>query len=1178
MKAIPAAALFVVVSFAAAAARADRLDATIALGGSTVETIDAPGGLATVGFLVTEGAARNLAITVTPKKAKKPATTLIPDVKVIAPDGTIHAFTGKGESASAAGAATWKAKLPSVPQTGLWRLEIRGANGTSGAFTVSVKGKDVLTTTSVPSVPQNGTSDVVIYAGENTTLTVTTKRTASKSIVPRLRIIDANGDALEGGREFVAGENGVLKLTNYRLPTFGRYALRFSAVGGAGGEFAMTAKTAAAKFGRGLPVADARVVAALEPTVSEEDPSGDVEPGFVGTLDATHSSSPSARPLTYHWSQASGPRVELLDADTARPTFVAGEVPTSLAFQLSVSADGVISKSSTVGVEIAKKPIADAGRAQRAALAAAVSLDGDASTDRRGAGLRYVWRQLATDATKVTLRDAATAHPSFDAPATPAELHFGLVVDDGTARSFRDVVVVDVGADRRVAEAGRGQWVAPMATVYLCGLGSAATSDGVLDGGFAWTQTAGPTVALVGADTPWPSFQAPKTAADLAFKLTLDGVDALSDVVAVHVRDDETDLPPTTRGNGPLSAAPGAVALSAAASFDPTNDALSARWSQVAGARLPLVGADATAATTTLAAGNADFAFAVQVNDGLEYGAPDVVNVRNAGYSGRPIAAAGPDVKIDAPGAGVVLDGRNSTRTSGSGALTYQWTQVNGKDWYDVAAKVPTFDPTAARPVFALPATLSSLAPTRTMLFQLVVSDGTTTSFPDFATVTFNHLPSDSPPTVTAGASSTNPLAGQTITLIGTKDDLDTDAADVSVEWLQTQNGAPAVALQPNAQTLSPTFVMPDTTYPLVFRLTAYDGAIQSAPGIVTITMDRKPTATVAVTPTNGPPGTVVTFNATASADPENHALTFRWTQIQPASPPLVADLTTSSISFTAPSGVVKYQLVVNDGRQDSAPTIATFAGVIPPSVSPTASPLDVSVNGAPPFAGDLAGYAAYGANVTLAANATNAGASPTYTWRVIGQQPSAMPTITLSSTTDPSPTFSVPAPGATAFGVSPRPQAQFGVVCHSGSADSVEGTITIYFFASLNNGTTSQASTPANNTVYGIVTPYCAGCHSGTQNYCPVGSGTSSGSAQGLGMATKAAFLANTRNVTACSSTKTRNPAVGATGAALTNSYLYDRITGTATPQMPQGFSSFLPAAKTNLFRDWIDQGCLDN
>jgi len=1179
MRTIPAAVsllVFAAMAAASSSAVADRLDAVIALGAAGKSSVEVPGGVATVGFLVTKGDGRKLALTVTPTK-KKGAPTLVPDVKLVAPDGTAYAFGGAGDSVSAAGAAAWKARLQDVPQTGLWRIEVRGANGTSGAFAVAAKGRDTLALTTTPSIPANGSVDVEIFAGENTTITLATKRTPlSPTVVPQLQILDAGGRPLGGGWTFVANGKGILKLSAYRLPVFGRYLLRFKGAGGIGGQFALTAKSAPAKLPKHLPVADARAVVTPAPGVEEDAPSGDVEPGFLGGLDATHSSAAAGDALDYRWTQVSGPKVVLSGADTARPTFVAGSTPASIAFQLSVSASGVLSKAATVGVEVAKRPVADAGRAQHAALGAAVVLDGAASTDRRGAGLRYVWRQWPTDAALVTLRDAETAHPSFDAPAAAGGLHFSLVVDDRTARSYRNVVLVDVGApERRVAEAGRDQWVAPMSTVYLCGLASAATSATVLDGGIAWTQTAGPSVVLVDADSPWPSFEAPKSSADIAFKLTLDGVDELADSVAVHVRGGETDVAPTTRGNGSFAAAPGTVAVSAADSGDPTNDALLARWGQTSGAPLPLVDADALTAHAALPAGNAQYTFAVQVNDGLEYGAPDLVHVRNTNYSGLPLALAGSDVAVDVPGGAVALDGRNSARTSGAGPLTHLWTQVNGTEWFDVAARVPTFDRTAARPVFALPAALSSLAPTRTMLFRLVVDDGASSSLPDFVTVTFNNLVGDSPPTVTASASTSSAIVGQTVTLTGAKDDLDTDPADVTVQWSQTQNGAPEATLTPGATVLNPSFVMPDTTTAVQFKLVAFDGRSVSAPATVTVGVDRKPTAAIVVSPPGGAPGTTITFNGAGSTDPESHALTYRWTQLLPASPQLVADLTTSSISFVASGGAAKFQLVVNDSRQDSAPAVATFLGV---TVTPTASPLDVTVNGTAPFPGDVKGFAAYGSTVTLTANPSGAGGAPTFTWRVISQTPAAMPTITLSSTTDANPTFTVPVPGTNGFGWSPRPQATIGVVAHTDGQDSAEGTLTIYFFASLNNGTVSQAATPANNTVYGIVTPNCAGCHSGTSNYCPVGSGTSSGSAAGFGMATKAAFLANTRNVTACASTKVRVPAAGTTGGSATNSYLLDRLTGTATPQMPQGFSTFLPAAKVNIFRDWIDQGCLDN
>jgi hypothetical protein len=1175
MRTIPAVlfvAVFAALAAASSTAAADRLTATIALGEKSTAAVEAPGAVVTYGFLVTSGQARKLVLSVT--RTKKPASSLVPDVKLYAPDGTAYAFGGTGDSVSAPGASAWSAKILDVPQTGLWRLEIRGGNGTSGAFTLAIKGKDTMSAAVTPAVPTNGFTDTTVFAGENTAITIATQRTAvSKTIVPRLQILDGNGNALEGGHTFVANDKGVLKLTSYHLPVFGRYTLRFTGVGGIGGQFALKVKTAPAKLKTGLPVADARAVVVVEPGITEAATSGEVEPGFAGGLDATHSSAAAGQSLAYRWTQVSGPSVVLSGADTATPTYVAGPAQGSIAFQLSVSAAGVLSKAATVGVEVAVRPIADAGRAIHADAGAAVVLDGGASTDRRGTGIRYVWSQDTADATAVTLRDAATAHPSFDAPAAGGVLRFALVVDDGAARSYRYTVIVDAGATgRRVAEAGRDQWVPPMATVYLCGLQSSAAPGAVLDGQIVWTQVAGPSVVLAGADTPWPSFQAPKAAADLAFKLTLDGADDVADRVAVHVRAAETDTPPTTRANGPFSAVSGSVAMSAGASSDPAHDPLLARWAQVAGPRLPLATPDALAATATLPAGSEAYTFAVQVNDALQYGAPDLVGVRNDGYSGLPLALAGPDVAVAVAGGVVALDGRNSTRTAGTGPLTYQWTQLNGLDWYDVAAKIPAFDRTAARPVFALPPTLASLSPTRTMLFELVVNDGTSWSRPDLVTVRFDNLAVNSMPTVTASASTTSALVGQGVSLFGTKDDLDTDPSAVTVEWTQIANGAPSVSLQPSAMVTSPTFVMPDTTLPILLKLVAYDGMALSAPANVTVNVDRKPTAAIAVSPQTAAPGATITFSGTGSSDPENHALTYRWTQILPPSPALVADLTTPSISFAAPATAAKFQLIVNDSRQDSAPVSASFAGY---TVTASASPLDTSINGTAPFPGDLAGYAAYGSTVTLSANPVGGAALPTFTWRVISQAPSVMPTVTLSSTSAQNPTFTVPSPGNSSFGWSPMPQATFGVIAHAGGFDSVEGTVTIYFFASLNNGTSSMAGTPSNNTVYGIVTPNCTGCHSGSSNTCPVGSGNN---ASGMGLATKSAFLSNTRGMTACASSNTRLPTAGTIGASATSAYLLDRLTGAATPQMPQGFSSFLPSSKVNLIRDWIDQGCLDN
>src|SRR6185436_19242042 len=137
--------------------------------------------------------------------------------------------------------------------------------------------------------------------------------------------------------------------------------------------------------------------------------------------------------------------------------------------------------------------------------------------------LKFAWRQIPNDGPNVVLTGETGASPTFAAPNASAVLRFGLVVDDGTARSFEDVVVVNVGdATKPVADAGRDQFVPRMASVQLSGLAT-VTASGVLDAPASWTQTAGPAVTLAGATTYWPSFTAPKAAGDFVFRMTVAG-------------------------------------------------------------------------------------------------------------------------------------------------------------------------------------------------------------------------------------------------------------------------------------------------------------------------------------------------------------------------------------------------------------------------------------------------------------------------------------------------------------------------------------------------------------------------------------------------------------------------------------------------------------------------------
>ena len=253
-------------------------------------------------------------------------------------------------------------------------------------------------------------------------------------------------------------------------------------------------------------------------------PDQSVPEGTLVTLDGTASTGSS---LTYIWTQVpGGPTVALSGATTAHPTFAAPNVPAAggTATLELVVCEGTSSNCSdpdTVNVHITDvnhPPVAQAGPDQTVQEGSPVVLDGTASYDPDIEPLTYTWLKIYGP--PITLAYPNTSTPSFTAPsvgAGGAQVDFELIVHDARGLVHSDFVSIVISNVNQppAANAGPDQTKNEQTLVTLDGSGSL---DPDLDGlSYSWTQAAGPSVSLAGANTASPTFTAPNVAAGGAF-------------------------------------------------------------------------------------------------------------------------------------------------------------------------------------------------------------------------------------------------------------------------------------------------------------------------------------------------------------------------------------------------------------------------------------------------------------------------------------------------------------------------------------------------------------------------------------------------------------------------------------------------------------------------------------
>ncbi|MCA8956541.1 MAG: hypothetical protein KDC87_10740 [Planctomycetes bacterium] len=705
-------------------------------------------------------------------------------------------------------------------------------------------------------------------------------------------------------------------------------------------------------------VVSTAVVPVGAPPSADAGPDQTAVEGATVTLDASGTSDPDSASLTYTWVQVAGPAVELSDASSTNPTFVAPELlgDTVLKFEVSVF-DGSNTTTDTVDITIQADddaPTADAGSDQTVAEGDAVTLDGSGSTDPEAKPLAFTWVQTGGPA--VTLSDPTAANPTFTAPESLAntDLTFELTVTDGTTASV-DTVTITVNADNDAptADAGAPQTVTEGALVALDGTGSSDPEGQPLT--YIWSQISGPTVVLSDETVASPTFTAPDLLAntDLTFQLTVsDGSDVSVATVTITVNADD-DAPTADAGADRAVAEGSPVTLDARGSTDPEGKPLAYSWSQLSGPAVVLGNAGSAQPTFTAPdqLTNTTLVFQVTVTDGVNASADTVTITVNADDD-APTADAGAD-RAAFENSVVTLDGSHSSDPEGQ-SLTYTWRQVGGPP-------VTLSDVSAIQPTFVAPELVASAD----LDFELEVSDGTQSSI---ATVTVTVHALDDPPTTDAG-SDRSVDEGDLVVLDGSAS-TDPEGSSLAYTWVQTSG--PAVRLI-GANTATPSFVAPEglSNTDLTFELRVQDAA-NVATDTVTVTVradDDAPTADAGADRTVRE-GQVVSLDGTASRDPEGGTLTYHW--VQTGGPAVVLDDPLSAApSFVAPNlpagATVTFELTVDDGANASADTVQIQID---------------AVDSAPTVRVGPSQNAESGDTVTLSASATDPEGSPlTFVW-----------------------------------------------------------------------------------------------------------------------------------------------------------------------------------------------------
>ncbi|MBI3890073.1 MAG: hypothetical protein HY303_00930 [Candidatus Wallbacteria bacterium] len=406
--------------------------------------------------------------------------------------------------------------------------------------------------------------------------------------------------------------------------------------------------------------------------------------GGTFSLDGRQSGDPEGDPITYGWSQQSGPSVAVNNSTSAVASISVSTTSTTYRFLLTVTDDGSLSAMApaTVVITTNHQPVSDAGgpirlRLRNVASLDRVVLDGGRSFDPdAGDTLLYRWTQTAGPSVPLSTPNSSTAR---FVPTTAGIYLFSLLVDDQRGLSASSTARVTVDPFNRPPSANPGNVTTGDVgtTVILDGTGSGDPDGDPLT--YAWTFLSGPsTPSQLGNNNARLAVRA-TVAGVYTFELAVTDDHFATSRATIDVTMRAVNQPPTADA-GPDTTAPvnTLVVLNGGNSSDPENQPLGFRWRQLSTLGVsgtPPVSFPRLAFTPTQVG---RYVFRLVVTDPPGLTASDDVTVTVVASNSPPIPVPGQDLTNAPLGVPVALDGgRSFDPDPGDRITAYQWALVS---------------------------------------------------------------------------------------------------------------------------------------------------------------------------------------------------------------------------------------------------------------------------------------------------------------------------------------------------------------------------------------------------------------------------------------------------------------------------------------------------------------------